>query len=229
MGWNIRQWVVARRSPKNYVIEAPRSFVETVEPRVLLSTVHSTTHFHDGNFLPTNWTITMSNVGGGGTQTAARVAKGGHPGAYRIIYNTVFAAAGGSVDYGFNGYRLGSYNPAVKGAITSIAYSEDSKLFQGFGQGQGTGAALIQNGVVYFAPGLITPKTAWTHQVRAKLTAANFVAADLKTHPDFSQNGAPMQFGFYRANSAGIPGYSITAGIDNWSLTIKSAKTVAKK
>jgi hypothetical protein len=227
MGWRLGNLFAPRSS--SAARDSRRAVVEQIEPRVLMTTVHLSTHFADGNFLPGNWSITMSNVGGGGTQSAARVTKGGHPGAYRIIYNTVFASGTGSVDYGFNAYRLGNYNPAVKGAINSIAYSEDSKLIQGGGQGQGTGPALIQNGVVYFAPGLITPKTTWTHQVRAKLTAANFVAADLKSHPDFSQSGAPMQFGFYRANSAGIPGYSITAAIDNFSLTIKSAKTTVKK
>jgi hypothetical protein len=198
-----------------------------MEPRRLLSgTVHYTTKFADGNFAPANWTIIPVTVGTGGTQTAVRAAKGGHPGSYRVITNTVFTQSGGigSVMYGFNEYKKGLFNPAKKGAITSISYSEDSLLISGFGQGQATGAAVIQNGVVYFDTGLITPNGSWTHQAKTNQTAANFLASDLVSHPDFSQTAAPMQFGFYRANSAGSQ-YTIVAGIDNFSITIKSSKT----
>ena len=213
-------------SASRAVPRSARPIVESVEPRRLMSVVHHSTHFADGNFLPANWSISMTNVGGGGTQTASRSIKKGHPGAYRVIYNTVYASGSGSVDYGFNAYAKGSYNPAVKGAITSINYSEDNILLAGFGQGQASGPAFVQNGVLYIAEIFVTPNAKWTHQVKNNLKLADFVeASDLKTHPDFSQTAAPMQFGFFRANSAGIPGYSITAGIDNFSLTIKSAKT----
>jgi len=230
MGRNVESWLLSRRSSKISPAATRPAVVEAVEPRRLLSgTVHYTTKFADGNFAPANWKIIPVTVGSGGAQTAARAVKGGHPGAYRIVYNTVYTATGGvgSVMYGFNEYKKGSYNPAKKGAITSINYSEDSLLISGFGQGQATGAAVIQNGVVYFDTGLVTPNRSWTHQAQKSITAANFTASDLKSHPDFSQTGAPMTFGFYRANSAGSQ-YTIVAAIDNFSLTIKSAKTIPK-
>jgi hypothetical protein len=228
MGWSLGRLLASCRPSTASSRAGTRAVVEAVEPRRLLSgTVHYTTKFVDGNFATANWKIIPVIVGSGGAQTAARAAKGGHPGAYRIVYNTVYTATGGvgSVMYGFNEYKKGAYNPAKKGAITSIAYSEDSLLISGFGQGQATGAAVIQNGVVYFDTGLITPNRSWTHQKQVNLTASNFTASDLKSHPDFSQTAAPMIFGFYRANSAGSQ-YSITAAIDNFSLTIKSSKTV---
>ena len=219
---------VRQSNLKSHRLWAVRPLVEAIEPRRLLSgTVHFTTKFADGNFAPANWKIIAVKVGTGGTQTATRAIKGGHPGAYRIVSDTVFTQGAGqeSVIYGFNSFKKANYNPALKGAITSISYSEDSILLAGFGQGEATGAAVLQNGVVYFDTGLVTASRTWTHQSQAALTAANFTASDLKSHPNFSQTGKPMKFGFYRANSAGSQ-YSITAGIDNFSLTIKSTKTI---
>jgi hypothetical protein len=227
MGRCFGSWLASRRSSGTSSCGDRRAIVEVMEPRRLLSgTVHYTTKFADGNFASANWRIITVNVGTGGTQTATRAAKGGHPGAYRIVSDTVFTQGlgVGSVIYGFNAYKKALYNPAKKGAITSINYSEDSLLIAGFGQGEATGAAVLQNGVVYFDAGLVTPNRSWTHQAQSNLTAANFTASDQKSHPDFSQTGAPLQFGFYRANSAGSQ-YSITAAIDNFSLTIKSTKT----
>lgn len=230
MGWSFGARRLSHRQSQTSSPCRRRAIVEAIEPRRLLSgTVHYTTKFADGNFAPANWTIIPVTVGSGGAQTAVQSKKGGHPGSYRVITNTVFTESGGigSVMYGFNEYKKGAFNPAQKGAITSISYSEDSLLISGFGQGQATGAAVIQNGVVYFDTMLITPNHKWTHQSQKNLTAASFTASDQTSHPDFSATAAPMQFGFYRANSAGFQ-YTIVAGIDNFSITIKSSKTTAK-
>ena len=49
---------------------------------------------------------------------------------------------------------------------------------------------------------------------------ANFTY-DLSDHPDFSQSGAPINFGFWAGNSgSGVP--NMEAGIDNWIYTIQS-------
>jgi hypothetical protein len=206
--------------------------IEAIEPRRMFShTIHFTTKFADGNFAPANWSIVSEQIPAGGTQTASRVVKGGHPGAYRVVTDTVFTPAFGedSAIWGMNVYKKGAYNPATKGAITSISYSEDSKLISGFGDGQSTGAAVLQNGKAYFDVALITPLAAWVHKTRVNLTANNFTALD-GTHPNFSQTAAPMKFGFYRANSSGVSGagYTISSAIDNFSLTIKSVKTIVK-
>jgi hypothetical protein len=49
------------------------------------------------------------------------------------------------------------------------------------------------------------------------LTASDFAPAP---GPDFSATGAPLQFGYQRANSSRFP-IVLTHGIDNWRVTIR--------
>jgi hypothetical protein len=107
MGWNLGSWLAPRQSSAKSAFGDRRAIVEAMEPRRLLSgTVHATTKFTDGNFSPINWSVLTVTGGTGGTQTAVRAAKGGHPGAYRVLTNTVFTQSGGvgSIIYGFNEY-----------------------------------------------------------------------------------------------------------------------------
>ena len=48
---------------------------------------------------------------------------------------------------------------------------------------------------------------------------------DNTQHPNFSAGGAPIQFGFFRANGTGVNGgaYTLAAGIDNWQITLIAA------
>src|SRR6185503_19247797 len=43
----------------------------------------------DGTFADVDWTITSFSSGSGGTSTAAQVATGGNPGAYRNVTDTL--------------------------------------------------------------------------------------------------------------------------------------------
>jgi hypothetical protein len=115
------------------------------------------------------------------------------------------------------------FDPATEGAITSVAYSEDT--FTGISQ-IGGGLALQQNGILYFGGYRHDSSTSWVTYIRSSLTAADFRTFVSETlHPDFSSSGAPITFGFFRANSvdAGGPyGYTATGGTDNWQATITS-------
>ena len=152
-----------------------------------------------------------------------KVKKGGSPGAYRLITDTVFDA---SIFYVFNANKKAIFNPATQGAITSINYSELNKLVSGFGQGQATAPALEQNGIIYLAinSGLTTPQSTWKKVSLSNLTAADFVTVDTGEHPDFSQSAAPIQFGFTRGNSATFS-YTISAAIDSWKLKVNTLKS----
>jgi len=46
---------------------------------------------------------------------------------------------------------------------------------------------------------------------------------DNTQHPNFSAAGAPIQVGFFRANGTFGNGYTLSAGIDNWQVTITAA------
>jgi hypothetical protein len=207
--------------------------IERLEERCLLSASHlkvphsvkGSRTYSDHTFINANWSLEYTYLGNGGTATASQVKKGGSPGAYRLITDTV---ADASIFYVFNVNRTAVYIPSKQGAITSINYSEYNKLIAGFGQGQATGPALEQNGKIYLdtAAALTTPNSRWTRSSLSNLTAADFVTVDTGEHPDFSQSAGTINFGFFRGNSADFS-YTISAAIDNWFMKVNSLKTTA--
>ncbi len=176
--------------------------------------INSTHAYADANFKDSNWEVENGTIGAGGSSSAVQVKKGGHGGPFRSVSTTVYGGASESIVYSFNGSLKSIYDPAKKGAITSINYNEFNKLFAGFGQGQATGAALKQNGILYFAtlPFNITPQGYWKKLKVKTLTANNFSTPDLTQHPDFSQTAAPIEFGFFRSNSAGASAIALPRG-----------------
>jgi hypothetical protein len=180
--------------------------------------------FSDSTFNNANWQTETITSGKGGTIAASQRSASGDVGAFREITNTVYPASRGvnSNVIGLHWHVDAIYNPQTQGAIAAIDYSEDAILIQGFGEGQAAGLAVRQNQQVYLPVSrLITPEPGWTHKELGDLQAQDFVAiGTTNQHPDFSANGAPIQFGFFRANTTTNAQYSITAGIDNWSVSI---------
>jgi len=187
--------------------------------------------YTDGTFNNIDWTLITEGVGIGGSASASQQPAGGNPGAYRqVTTNVNTAGSGSSFIFAFNEKVAATYDPTVQGAITSIDYSEDSILVQGFGDGQITGIALAQNGTIYYDLDFKANSFAWTPNSETGLTSADFLTAAYYaggpvTHPDFSVSTAPITFGFVRVDSqaAGGGGYSIVGGIDNWSVDVHSA------
>lgn len=179
--------------------------------------------YSDGTFLNANWRIAYAYEGQGGQAAGEQVKTGGKPDAFREVTDTVYAS---SSFFAFNGNLKAMFVPSSQGAITSINYSEANRLISGYGEGQRTGPALEQNGQLYFLLDRFydTPSATWSKVKITGLTAADFSTLVGGTHPDFSQTAAPIEFGFYRANSSGSA-YTIAAGIDSWSLTVKTSKT----
>ncbi len=188
----------------------------------------------DGTFADADWTIASFSSGSGGTSTAVQVGSGGNPGSYRNVTDMLTGGGVESVVAGVSIYGPFTYTPTASGAIGSIDYSEDAACTSGcFGQGQSTGPAVLQSGNYYTlcGPVIITGTGAsFINHALTGLTAADFglVAltstntCDPSVHPNFSAGGAPIQFGFFRANGTGPGGggYTLAAGIDNWSVTI---------
>jgi IPTL-CTERM motif len=190
----------------------------------------------DSTFLDANWALTQFTAGLGGSSTAAQSLSGGNPGAFRNVTDVLNAAPPGSqtIVLSTSIYTPFTYSPAVSGAIGSINYSEDAACTGGcFGSGQSTGPALLQGGNLYILSSstVITgPGAAWANHTLNGLTAADFGLVnvtptgifDNTQHPNFSAGGAPIQLGFFRANGTSINGgaYTLSAGIDNWQVTI---------
>jgi hypothetical protein len=191
----------------------------------------------DNTFVNTDWTLTSFSSFNGGTVSAAQVASGGNPGPYRNVIDTLNNGGAPSVVLGVSIYSPFIYTPSVSGAINSVDYSEDAACTSGcFGSGQSTGPALLQGGVIYVlgSSSVITgPGAAFANHSLSGLTALDFGGVSLTgstfvdntVHPNFSAGGAPIQFGFLRANGTGPGGigYSLGAAIDNWQVTITSA------
>lgn len=180
--------------------------------------------FSDSTFNPADWQTEIVKGGNGGTVTANQSNMTGSDGSFRAITNTVYQKSG-NVNSDVMGlhWKAGAvYNPQVQGAIQTIHYSEDAILIEGFGEGQAAGLALRQNQQIYLpVPRLVTPKSRWVHKELRDLQTQDFVAiGTTRQHPDFSAKGAPIQFGFFRANTTTNNQYSITAGIDNWLVSI---------
>jgi len=182
--------------------------------------------FEDTTFADSLWTLTPFIFGNGGTTTANQLPEGGNPGTFRGVENMILEAPNDSTFSGVWGFHLrtdASFDPQAYGAITSIDYMEDASLLEGSGQGQGTGPALMQDGMVYIASGLFVPDSTWTAKSKTGLLATDYMFLDNQTldpqkNPDFSETGSPIQLGFFRANSTGEGGaaYNTLAGIDNW-------------
>jgi len=188
-----------------------------------------TVTFNDAEFADADWDVTIFwTQGTGGNVSAHHVASGGHPGAYRVVINTVYDAPPYCEVAAFH-RRLGAvYAPAAQGAIATIDYAEDATLIAGGGQGQGAGPAVRQDGLVYVAAIFITPDWVWTEHVLPDLAEDDFhLHADPSAHPDFSANGGPIEFGFVRQNATYSGGYTITGGIDNWTVVLTTEGPVA--
>ena len=194
----------------------------------------------DSTFLDANWTLATFFAGNAGSVIAAQSGVIGNPAPSRVVSDTVGAAPSistESVIMGVSIYTSFTYDPAVSGAIGTINYSEDAACTAGcFGQGQSTGPALLQGANMYILSSstVVTgPALTWANHSLTGLTAADFglvrvmsngTLFDNTNHPNFSA-GAPIVFGFFRANGTGVsgPGYTLSAGIDNWQVTIAAA------
>jgi hypothetical protein len=205
-------------------------------PLLLLAGRVDAAPFTDGDFAPANWeTVVFSFRSGGGAFPGGAVTPAqepdGYPGTRRRIDNTIIAAPSASEYSSTWGAHLRAgavWDPMTQGTIGTLDYEEDALLFAAAGDGQLTGLAIRQDGVVYVADVGLTPDTAWTHKSRSGITATDLYAMTdagpvFSQHPDFSAvTGASIQFGFLRANSNGNGGggYTLAGAIDNWLVRV---------
>lgn len=178
--------------------------------------------FFDGTFVNTDWTLTVEITGNGGTSTGSQKPSGGNPGEYRKVHNIVF---GGGYNYviGYHFFNKSEYSPSLQGEITSIDFSIDHKMFIGFGEGQRVGPAIFQGGQFFVGEeSTLANQYSWETLSVAGIKAENFSPyfGPATIHPDFSASGGQILFGFYTVNSDS--GYSITIGVDNWSVNLRA-------
>jgi len=192
----------------------------------------ATTTFSDDTFNNADWQMSvLFQFGNGGNVTGTQVVSGGNPGSYRRASNIVNSASGvgRSAVLGFHQWLGANYDPSTQGAIDRIDGTLDYRNISGFGDGQAYSLALLQNGKVYHPIEHATfTVSGWQHTVATDLTADDFlltvvtttITVDPAQHPDFSASGAPIALGFTTRDATTDVAFTITAGYDNWSMTV---------
>jgi hypothetical protein len=118
----------------------------------------------------------------------------------------------------------GVYNPASAGALTSLSYSFNFRVFSSTGGTSdqvGVGLLVKQGETYYFAGYHGVSQNGLWNSSGATLTAASFtrVFGSGPAHPDFSAAGAPLEFGYCTANSTtGLE--TLTWGLANFSVVL---------
>jgi hypothetical protein len=163
------------------------------------------------------WDFRILASNGAATQLPITSATGGDPGGFRRMEHRIDGIGNIQV---FHRYTAAGYTPSSAGAIASLNYSEHRVLFDPpfVGAGVASGFALEQGGQVYtLAFGGYT-NLVWQRFERLAITPSDFSPAP---GPDFSNDGAPIRFGFVRSNSNTSSGLQrIHHGIDNWRVEI---------
>ena len=187
----------------------------------------ATVTFGDSTFADADWELIQNSFGPGGTATAAQVPTGGNPDAYRSHTITLNQPVGAEASaFPFSGSLPSTYDPSL-GAITSVDFSIDTiGLLVG---NQRVGVAAKQDSVIYIVttPGVFATEFEWTNKIQSGLTADDFgTITDPSIHPDFTESGGVIEFGFYSATSApaGSTAGTNTIGLDNWSVTLTTGE-----
>lgn len=194
---------------------------------LLASGAQGNVSYTDSTFAEGDWTVTVILYGAGGAADVSQNTSGGNPGAYRSYVHTVTPTVASSAAVYVFSMRTGAvYDPAEDGAIASIAYSEDTKTNSlGWGNQIGGAMALRQDAILYYGGYRIDAGSAWTTHSASSLTANDFISLSGTSHPDFSSEGSPIIFGFFRASSQPSGHNWITevaGGTDNWQVTVTS-------
>ncbi len=194
------------------------------------------TVFTDDSFFDADWTTTIFTLNNPtGVSSSAHEAVGGNPDDHRSISTNATCA-----DWDIFGckamvieMRVGAiYDPATSGEIHYLSYGEDQMCAPAdncVGGGQAWYPAIMQDGKYFiYVSGVPTGVLEnWTTAQLSLIDAAEFgevalaqfAVHDLSSNPDFSTSGAPIQFGYARANSISA---TRTGRIDNWTFGVNT-------
>jgi hypothetical protein len=221
-------------TPYRALMPVALAFAISITPRLIAGPA-----YNDGDFTTYNWTAVKiqdttagqtAAFGAGGMATGGdEVGKAWRANSFAFSYN------GSPTNQGILIGNLSTnvvYSPAVSGAINSISsfdIAATSSVAAGApGLTLSVGLLLLQNGS-YFTNQLINVGSIWNNpKVALSFSATDFTLAGSAgpLNPDFSTNGAAIEFGYVAAASvstgaspAGILG---TIGADDFVLTISN-------
>ena len=178
--------------------------------------------YFDGEFPDFAWSHHVVWQAGTGDATVTRHDTGGNPGAYLEISTWSESPLWTVLWY------EAAWDPAEFGPIESLILEIDEKAVTSSGDGQNLKLVVVQNGRHYFAP--LVPSytgggtgTTWQTMIFDPVTVEDFGECpppwphDPGERPDFSLDGAPLQFGFM----VGLTGAASPARVhayDNWAV-----------
>lgn len=171
----------------------------------------------DGDF--GNWSFTQHSIPVGGTGEISVLDMGGNPDrCLTITTNTPssISACGRAVNDDF------LWDPGTQGAISEVTMNIDTKST---GSQQRVVIVAFQSGQ-YFkgpSPGAVTGFSQDWHTLNLHtFSEEDFTVWGGTSHPDFSENGDPIKFGFAGGNtSSGV----VVQYYDNWEITIQTVPT----
>ncbi|MBL8823222.1 MAG: tandem-95 repeat protein [Planctomycetia bacterium] len=195
--------------------------------------------YSDGEFAPAHWQDSTVFLRDGNPSLSGPLVvgpslrtTGGNPANYRYQADD-FRVGDWIATASINSTAI--YDPQVQGALASVDFSMDVIQFPPVLPGQGPGGtafviALRQNGQLYFGTPFGNGSTTWRNYTTNGMTAEDFDIAivpeeRLGNHPDFSANGAPIEFGYgHWINGFGTPGFRLLNefGVDNWAVTVQN-------
>ena len=213
--------------PSNY----PGAVVLVLALWLAPSTAFSATTFSDTEFPVGDWTTIVTRDDFGNLiHSVTQGLTEGNPAKHQRV--TVNASLGGSCPTSSCKVTLvhfkagATYDPLTAGAILSIDYQADYKVFDtGLSQAYRFQPMLRQGGVIYRAAStLLLPGPTWLSVSKLALTAVDFLdQPTLTTNPDFSASGGVIEFGYTSGAGTAFSVIDAEGGIDNWSVAINSA------
>jgi hypothetical protein len=177
--------------------------------------------FTDPTLLAANWTSTKivdTTPGASATTTSTSQPTGGSPGPYRETSHTW--SNGAIVVAHANALAL--QDPSME-PVYSVDFSADLIHITAGSVGGAVAvrAAVLQGSAWYGGPTINVFSGVWATYAQSALTANDFVlvAGAGSPHPDFTNAGAILQFGYLTANSASGGPVTKIIGVDNWTVT----------
>lgn len=179
--------------------------------------------YSDGTFNPSDWTLTIAWESYPGTSSVGfeQYHAGGNPGEFGGVSLRSVGPNAVAV------MRPETYEPAVQGEILSISSSADVRLLRNAAVDSFLPyrPLISQNGHFFYGLWAMAVSSGdWVPFAFGSnvLTAAQFIGVGdaAALHPDFSAQGAPLQFGFMVDSGTRISARDSELGVDNWCMTI---------
>jgi len=183
--------------------------------------------FSDGDFHEADWEAykirflshQLVETNATGTFSVRQNPTGGSPGAFReitidVVNDPVVVA---------NMQKAAVWSPAVQGALYRVSFGFFARSVSPDVSAIGFSPILSQGSFFYRSDSGYLPVNdqLWGYaDFFQNLVATAWERADGQPgHPDFSTNGAPIQFG-YLAIAHGPAGQRVTSGLDDWSVRL---------